>query len=241
MGTPKNTSFLGVISSNPYIQGLLKKPAFFHGFWGSSRPPHHLVHHPKDAALPVFFAGDALREPFWPMGEGCSRGFMGAFDTVWTVRCNPCRKIGSSETSWWNWKKGWFFIKRPPCWLVFSMVFLACILTMFNFRHISPPLHHYLNCMDFLLAVFKTWYIYIYTYYTTTPLHIFPIMFLHASWGGMSWMPCGSIQCPFFSPVVAGVGQKAFAAKDAWLINDRGATEVKMFRSLLDMFCVFLS
>eukprot|EP00434_Breviolum_minutum_P026118 symbB.v1.2.023094.t1/scaffold2090.1/size89944/3 len=40
-----------------------------------------------DDALPVFFAGDALREPFWPMGEGCSRGFMGAFDTVWTVRC----------------------------------------------------------------------------------------------------------------------------------------------------------
>ena len=42
--------------------------------------------HVKDDNLPVFFAGDALREPFWPMGEGCSRGFMGAFDTVWTVR-----------------------------------------------------------------------------------------------------------------------------------------------------------
>ncbi|CAE7471242.1 mical2b [Symbiodinium sp. CCMP2456] len=36
--------------------------------------------------LPVFFAGDALREPFWPYGEGCSRGFMGAFDTIWAVR-----------------------------------------------------------------------------------------------------------------------------------------------------------
>lgn len=40
-----------------------------------------------DENLPIFFAGDALREPFWPMGEGCSRGFMGAFDTVWAVRC----------------------------------------------------------------------------------------------------------------------------------------------------------
>ncbi|CAJ1358535.1 unnamed protein product [Effrenium voratum] len=45
--------------------------------------PMHLM----DSDLPVFFAGDALREPFWPMGEGCSRGFMGALDTVWAVRC----------------------------------------------------------------------------------------------------------------------------------------------------------
>ena len=26
----------------------------------------------KDDNLPIFFAGDALREPFWPMGEGCA-------------------------------------------------------------------------------------------------------------------------------------------------------------------------
>ncbi|CAK9093106.1 [F-actin]-monooxygenase MICAL2 (Molecule interacting with CasL protein 2) (MICAL-2) [Durusdinium trenchii] len=45
--------------------------------------PMHLF----DDQRPVFFAGDALREPFWPMGEGCSRGFMGALDTVWAVRC----------------------------------------------------------------------------------------------------------------------------------------------------------
>ena len=44
--------------------------------------PMHLV----DDHLPVFFAGDALREPFWPRGEGCSRGFLGAFDTIWALR-----------------------------------------------------------------------------------------------------------------------------------------------------------
>jgi len=33
----------------------------------------------------VFFAGDSLREPLWQRGEGVSRGFLGGFDTVWTL------------------------------------------------------------------------------------------------------------------------------------------------------------
>lgn len=35
--------------------------------------------------MPVFFAGDALHEPLWLRGEGCSRGFLSGFDTVWTL------------------------------------------------------------------------------------------------------------------------------------------------------------
>lgn len=36
--------------------------------------------------LLVALVGDSLLEPFWPMGTGCARGFLAAFDTVWMVR-----------------------------------------------------------------------------------------------------------------------------------------------------------
>ncbi|KAJ8315388.1 hypothetical protein KUTeg_007538 [Tegillarca granosa] len=37
--------------------------------------------------LIVTLVGDSLLEPFWPTGSGCARGFLGAFDTAWMVRC----------------------------------------------------------------------------------------------------------------------------------------------------------
>uniref|UniRef100_A0A671XMQ1 F-actin monooxygenase n=1 Tax=Sparus aurata TaxID=8175 RepID=A0A671XMQ1_SPAAU len=36
--------------------------------------------------LVVSLVGDSLLEPFWPMGTGCARGFLAAFDTAWMVR-----------------------------------------------------------------------------------------------------------------------------------------------------------
>ncbi|XP_059190994.1 F-actin-monooxygenase mical2b isoform X2 [Centropristis striata] len=36
--------------------------------------------------LLVFLVGDSLLEPFWPMGTGCARGFLAAFDSAWMVR-----------------------------------------------------------------------------------------------------------------------------------------------------------
>ncbi|KAJ8252036.1 hypothetical protein COCON_G00213480 [Conger conger] len=36
--------------------------------------------------LLVALMGDSLLEPFWPMGTGCARGFLAAFDTAWMVR-----------------------------------------------------------------------------------------------------------------------------------------------------------
>ncbi|KAM8893106.1 F-actin-monooxygenase mical2b-like isoform 3-T3 [Spinachia spinachia] len=36
--------------------------------------------------LLVTLVGDSLLEPFWPMGTGCARGFMAAFDSAWMVR-----------------------------------------------------------------------------------------------------------------------------------------------------------
>ncbi|XP_010224762.1 PREDICTED: protein-methionine sulfoxide oxidase MICAL2, partial [Tinamus guttatus] len=36
--------------------------------------------------LLVALVGDSLLEPFWPMGTGCARGFLAAFDTAWMVR-----------------------------------------------------------------------------------------------------------------------------------------------------------
>lgn len=38
-----------------------------------------------EGGLPVMFVGDALQEPFWPLGEGCSRGFIAALDSVWCL------------------------------------------------------------------------------------------------------------------------------------------------------------
>lgn len=36
--------------------------------------------------LLVTLVGDSLLEPFWPMGTGCARGFLAAFDSAWMVR-----------------------------------------------------------------------------------------------------------------------------------------------------------
>lgn len=36
--------------------------------------------------LLVALVGDSLLEPFWPMGTGCARGFLAAFDLAWMVR-----------------------------------------------------------------------------------------------------------------------------------------------------------
>ncbi|XP_042351352.1 protein-methionine sulfoxide oxidase mical2b isoform X1 [Plectropomus leopardus] len=36
--------------------------------------------------LVVALVGDSLLEPFWPMGTGCARGFLAAFDSAWMVR-----------------------------------------------------------------------------------------------------------------------------------------------------------
>ncbi|XP_019954412.2 F-actin-monooxygenase MICAL2 isoform X5 [Paralichthys olivaceus] len=36
--------------------------------------------------LLVALVGDSLVEPFWPMGTGCARGFLAAFDSAWMVK-----------------------------------------------------------------------------------------------------------------------------------------------------------
>lgn len=36
--------------------------------------------------LLIALVGDSLLEPFWPMGTGCARGFLAAFDTAWMVK-----------------------------------------------------------------------------------------------------------------------------------------------------------
>ncbi|XP_061533365.1 F-actin-monooxygenase mical2b isoform X2 [Phycodurus eques] len=42
--------------------------------------------------LLVALVGDSLLEPFWPMGTGCARGFLAAFDTAWMVKAFAQRK-----------------------------------------------------------------------------------------------------------------------------------------------------
>ncbi|XP_043944621.1 F-actin-monooxygenase MICAL2-like isoform X4 [Protopterus annectens] len=45
-----------------------------------------LVRERQGHKLIVALVGDSLLEPFWPMGTGCARGFLAAFDTAWMVR-----------------------------------------------------------------------------------------------------------------------------------------------------------
>ncbi|XP_056383921.1 F-actin-monooxygenase MICAL2 isoform X5 [Hyla sarda] len=45
-----------------------------------------LVRERRGHPLLVALVGDSLLEPFWPMGTGCARGFLAAFDTAWMVR-----------------------------------------------------------------------------------------------------------------------------------------------------------
>ncbi|KAM4617661.1 F-actin-monooxygenase MICAL2 isoform 1-T2 [Discoglossus pictus] len=58
------------------------------------RHGHHLL---------VALVGDSLLEPFWPMGTGCARGFLAAFDTAWMVRSwaqgNPALDIIAERES----------------------------------------------------------------------------------------------------------------------------------------------
>ncbi|XP_075402169.1 F-actin-monooxygenase MICAL2 isoform X1 [Tenrec ecaudatus] len=45
-----------------------------------------LVRERRTHQLLVALVGDSLLEPFWPMGTGCARGFLAAFDTAWMVK-----------------------------------------------------------------------------------------------------------------------------------------------------------
>ncbi|XP_041652089.1 protein-methionine sulfoxide oxidase mical2b isoform X9 [Cheilinus undulatus] len=45
-----------------------------------------LIREKHGQQLLVALVGDSLLEPFWPMGTGCARGFLAAFDTVWMVK-----------------------------------------------------------------------------------------------------------------------------------------------------------
>ncbi|XP_072242707.1 F-actin-monooxygenase mical2b isoform X1 [Leuresthes tenuis] len=45
-----------------------------------------LIREKHGRQLLVALVGDSLLEPFWPMGTGCARGFLAAFDTAWMVR-----------------------------------------------------------------------------------------------------------------------------------------------------------
>ncbi|XP_052437376.1 protein-methionine sulfoxide oxidase mical3b isoform X7 [Carassius gibelio] len=45
-----------------------------------------MVRQRRGHPLLVALVGDSLLEPFWPMGTGIARGFLGAMDTAWMVR-----------------------------------------------------------------------------------------------------------------------------------------------------------
>nr|CAB3263831.1 protein-methionine sulfoxide oxidase mical3a [Phallusia mammillata] len=54
----------------------------------------------KGKKLMSCLVGDSLLEPFWPMGTGCARGFLAAFDLAWMVRslCLKRQSMNNNET-----------------------------------------------------------------------------------------------------------------------------------------------
>ncbi|XP_023372097.1 F-actin-monooxygenase MICAL2 isoform X5 [Otolemur garnettii] len=62
-----------------------------------------LVRERQAHQLLVALVGDSLLEPFWPMGTGCARGFLAAFDTAWMVKswsqgCSPLDLLAERES-----------------------------------------------------------------------------------------------------------------------------------------------
>ncbi|XP_053416644.1 F-actin-monooxygenase MICAL2 isoform X8 [Nycticebus coucang] len=62
-----------------------------------------LVRERQAHQLLVALVGDSLLEPFWPMGTGCARGFLAAFDTAWMVKswsqgCCPLELLAERES-----------------------------------------------------------------------------------------------------------------------------------------------
>ncbi|XP_075998379.1 F-actin-monooxygenase mical2b [Genypterus blacodes] len=62
-----------------------------------------LIREKHGRQLVVALVGDSLLEPFWPMGTGCARGFLAAFDTAWMVKGwtqgrNPLEIIAERES-----------------------------------------------------------------------------------------------------------------------------------------------
>ena len=50
------------------------------------------IHLPCDSSnIPI-----SVYQPFWPMGTGCARGFMGVFDTVWMVSLREYHILSSN-------------------------------------------------------------------------------------------------------------------------------------------------
>ncbi|XP_077599549.1 F-actin-monooxygenase mical2b-like [Stigmatopora nigra] len=61
-----------------------------------------LIREKHEHQLLVALVGDSLLEPFWPMGTGCARGFLAAFDTAWMVKSfaqgkNPLEILAERE------------------------------------------------------------------------------------------------------------------------------------------------
>ncbi|KAM9753185.1 LOW QUALITY PROTEIN: F-actin-monooxygenase mical2b [Menidia menidia] len=62
-----------------------------------------LIREKHGRQLLVALVGDSLLEPFWPMGTGCARGFLAAFDAAWMVRSwaqgkNPLEILAERES-----------------------------------------------------------------------------------------------------------------------------------------------
>ncbi|XP_055011269.1 F-actin-monooxygenase mical2b isoform X3 [Boleophthalmus pectinirostris] len=62
-----------------------------------------LIREKRGHQLLVALVGDSLLEPFWPMGTGCARGFLAAFDAAWMVKGwaqgrNPLEVLAERES-----------------------------------------------------------------------------------------------------------------------------------------------
>ena len=66
-------------------------------------------------------------QPFWPMGTGCARGFLAAFDTVWmTKQWASCNSIG--ENLWFAFRN---IILKNICHNRYIHTFISLVIFIF--------------------------------------------------------------------------------------------------------------
>ena len=155
---PKTFIFRGYLCYHPYIQGVEKKTLHFSmGFGGSSRPLHHLVHHPRITPCPSSSLVMPCVNPSGPWvkdvrvaswAPSIRFGPSGAEEAGWGTTSLP--KTWSSETTWlllvervvW-FESGPLFIGVFP-W--FSAWFYECSISGISARHCTIIWIAWISC-----------------------------------------------------------------------------------------------
>jgi len=82
-------TYVGLPSSRPFElnpRGTADVAIFDFSKKQQAVTPFKLADEKSASPLLVILAGDALVEPFWPLGTGCNRAILAALDTAWITK-----------------------------------------------------------------------------------------------------------------------------------------------------------